>query len=158
MNILFGVQGTGNGHISRSRELVGKLREHGHDVSVIISGRKEEELKEIDVFNPYRVLKGLTLVTYKGKMNYIETMFRLDLLQLTADILALDTSGIDLVITDFEPITAMAARIRNIPSIGFGHQYAFCFDIPVARGSIFEKYTLLNFAPARYNARSEERR
>jgi uncharacterized protein (TIGR00661 family) len=79
-------------------------------------------------------------------------MFQLDLMRLMSDVFMLDTSGIDLIITDFEPITSMAARIRNIPSMGFGHQYAFRFDIPVARGSIFEKYTLLNFAPARYNA------
>lgn len=152
MKILFGVQGTGNGHISRSRELVRKLKEDGHELEVIISGRKEEELKEIEVFAPYRVMKGLTLVTYKGRMNYMETMFQLDLMRLMSDVFMLDTSGIDLIITDFEPITSMAARIRNIPSMGFGHQYAFRFDIPVARGSIFEKYTLLNFAPARYNA------
>jgi len=152
MKILFGVQGTGNGHISRSRELVAKLRADGHDVEVVISGRKEQELKEIEIFEPYRVMKGMTLVTFKGKMNYIETMFQLDLVRLLSDVVMLDTAGTDLIITDFEPITSMAARIRNIPSMGFGHQYAFRFDIPVARGNIFEKYTLLNFAPARYNA------
>lgn len=152
MKILFGVQGTGNGHISRSRELVTSLRDFGHEVDVIISGRKEEELKEIEVFSPYRVLKGMTLVTYRGKMNYIETMFQLDLGRLMSDVLMLDVNGIDLVITDFEPVTSMAARVKNIPSMGFGHQYAFRYDVPMARGSVFERYTLLNFAPAQYNA------
>jgi uncharacterized protein (TIGR00661 family) len=152
MKILFGVQGTGNGHISRSRELVRKLKQDGHDVEVIISGRKEAELKEIGIFEPYRVLKGLTLVTYRGRMNYIETMFQLDLMRLMSDVITLDTSGLDLIITDFEPVTSMVARIKNIPSVGFGHQYAFHYHIPIARGNIFERYTLLNFAPARYNA------
>ncbi|MCG8345437.1 MAG: hypothetical protein MI685_09835 [Chlorobiales bacterium] len=152
MKILFGVQGTGNGHISRSRELVTSLRDFGHEVDVVISGRREEELKEIEVFSPYRVLKGFTLVTYRGKMNYIETMFQLDFVQLMSDVFALDINGIDLIVTDFEPVTSMAARVRNIPSIGFGHQYAFRYDVPVARGNVFERYTLLNFAPARYNA------
>ena len=152
MKILFGVQGTGNGHISRSRELVRKLKEDGHDVRVVISGRKEEELHEIEVFQPYSVLKGLTLVTYRGRMNYVDTMFRLDLARLMSDVLQLDTSGVDLVITDFEPVTSMAARIKGLPSMGFGHQYAFPFRVPLARGNLFEKYTLLNFAPARYNA------
>ena len=152
MRILFGVQGTGNGHISRSRELVRKLKEDGHDVDVIISGRKEEELKEIEIFAPYRVMKGMTLVTYKGKLNYIETMFQLDLVRLMSDILMLDTSGIDLIITDFDPITSTVAKIRNIPSLGFGHQYAFRYAVPFAKGNMFEKYTLLNFASARYNA------
>jgi uncharacterized protein (TIGR00661 family) len=152
MKILFGVQGTGNGHISRSRELVRKLKEAGHDVEVIISGRKEEELKEIEIFEPYRVMKGMTLATYKGKLNYIDTMFQLDLVRLMSDVIKLDTTGTDLIITDFDPITSIAARLRNIPSVGFGHQYAFKYDIPVAKGNFFEKYTLLNFAPARYNA------
>jgi uncharacterized protein (TIGR00661 family) len=152
MKILFGVQGTGNGHISRSRELVRKLKEDGHEVHVVISGRREEELREIDIFKPYSVLKGLTLATYRGRMNYIETMFQLDLLRLMTDIISLDTAGVDLVITDFEPVTSMAARIKGITSLGFGHQYAFPFNIPIARGNLFERYTLLNFAPAQYNA------
>lgn len=152
MKILFGVQGTGNGHISRSRELVRKLKEDGHEVQVIISGRKEEELREIEVFAPYKVLKGFTLVTRRGKMSYMETMFQLDFVSLWADVLSLDTSCVDLVITDFEPVTSMAARFKGIVSVGFGHQYAFPFHIPIARGNLFEKYTLLNFAPARYNA------
>ena len=152
MKILFGVQGTGNGHISRSRELVRKLKEEGHDLHVVISGRKEEDLREIEVFAPYTVLKGLTLATRHGRMNYVDTMLQLDLFRLTTDVLTLDTSGVDLVITDFEPVTSMAARMKGLVSMGFGHQYAFPFQIPVARGNFFEKYTLLNFAPARYNA------
>jgi uncharacterized protein (TIGR00661 family) len=152
MKILFGVQGTGNGHISRSRELVRKLKEDGHDVHVVISGRREDELREIDIFKPYSVLKGLTLATYRGRMNYIETMFQLDLMRLMTDVISLDTSGVDLVVTDFEPVTSMAARIKGINSLGFGHQYSFPFHIPIARGNLFERYTLLNFAPARYNA------
>jgi uncharacterized protein (TIGR00661 family) len=152
MKILFGVQGTGNGHISRSRELVRKLKEDGHDIDVIISGRKESELKEVEIFQPFRVMKGMTLVTRKGKMNYIDTMLQLDIARLMADVAFLDTTGTDLIITDYDPITSMAARMKNIPSMGFGHQYAFRYDIPVARGNFLAKFSLMNFAPARYNA------
>ena len=152
MKILYGVQGTGNGHISRSREFVRKLKADGHDVEVIISGRKEEELKEIEIFAPYRVMKGMTLITHKGKLDYVNTMMRLDLVSLMADIVLLDTAGTDLIITDFEPVTSMTAKLKNIPSVGFGHQYAFQYDIPVAHGTFFEKYALMNFAPAQYNA------
>jgi len=152
MKILFGVQGTGNGHISRSRELVRKLKEDGHELEVIVSGRKEDELREMEVFAPYKVLKGFTLVTRKGKMNYAETLFKLDFVRHWSDVLALDLAGVDLVITDFEPVTSMAARMKGLPSVGFGHQYAFPYDVPIARGSLFGKYTLLHFAPAQYNA------
>lgn len=152
MKILFGVQGTGNGHISRSRELVRKLKEDGHELQVVISGRKADELKEVEVFEPYRVMKGMTLVTHRGKLNYLDTMFQLDFVSLLSDIVMLDTAGTDLIITDFEPITSMTAKLKNIPSVGYGHQYAFHYDIPVAEGNFFEKYALMNFAPAQYNA------
>ena len=36
LRILYGVQGTGNGHISRSREIIRHLKAEGHDVEVIV--------------------------------------------------------------------------------------------------------------------------
>ena len=37
----------------------------------------------------------------------------------------------DLVITDFDPISAYAAKKYNIPCMGIGHQYSFYEDIPM---------------------------
>ena len=48
------------------------------------------------------------------------------------DVNALDLSRYDMVITDFEPVSAWAARMQNKPCIGIGHQYAFQYAIPVA--------------------------
>ena len=57
---------------------------------------------------------------------------------------------IDMVITDFEPISARIARRHGIPSVGIAHQYAFAYDIPVERGYPLGLFTLKNFAPADY--------
>ncbi len=45
------------------------------------------------------------------------------------------SQGLDLVITDFEPISARVARRHRVPAIGIGHQYAFVFRIPAGRGN-----------------------
>jgi hypothetical protein len=41
MKILFGIQGTGNGHISRAREIVPLLQQYG-EVDLIVSGTEAE--------------------------------------------------------------------------------------------------------------------
>jgi UDP:flavonoid glycosyltransferase YjiC (YdhE family) len=53
LNILYGVQATGNGHISRSREIIGCLKDRGHDVYVILSGRDPELLWDKEIIKPY---------------------------------------------------------------------------------------------------------
>ena len=147
MNILYGVQATGNGHISRSREVVIKLKELGHTVRVVFSGRKPDQLSEVDVFEPYTVLPGLTFQTRKGKIRVLQTAARLHLLRFYRDIFSFDASGVDLVVTDFEPISARVARRCRIPSIGIGHQYAFYHPIPMAGANPVSRWVLTNFAP-----------
>ena len=44
MKILFGIQGTGNGHLSRSKIVISHLKKHNIDVDVLIYGRKKEDL------------------------------------------------------------------------------------------------------------------
>ena len=82
MKILFGIQATGNGHISRSREVVHRLRARGHEVQVLFSGRDPSGLKEIEVFTPFEVRRGLTFQTSRGRLQYLKTAFTLNLLAL----------------------------------------------------------------------------
>ncbi|KPJ77757.1 MAG: hypothetical protein AMJ54_06150 [Deltaproteobacteria bacterium SG8_13] len=147
MNILYGVQATGNGHISRSREVVSKLKKLGHNVRVVFSGRAADELTEVDEFEPYTVYAGLTFQTRKGKIRVLRTAARLNLPGFYRDIFSFDTSDIDLVVTDFEPISARVARRSKIPSIGIGHQYAFVHRIPMAGANPVSRWVLTNFAP-----------
>jgi uncharacterized protein (TIGR00661 family) len=145
VRILFGVQTTGNGHISRSRELVRELKELGHDVRVLLSGRDPSELRELEVFEPWTAYRGLSFTFAAGKVRFLNTTWHAprDLMRVWRDVAAFDARGYDLVITDFEPVTARVAKRHGIPSMGFGHQYAFVFDVPMVRSDPMSKYILM---------------
>ena len=97
MNILYGVQTTGNGHISRSREVIRELKKLGHDVQVILSGNKPAMLSDLKEFEPYQRFEGLTFCTNRGKLNYFKTALSLHIIQFYHDIASFDDSGCDLV-------------------------------------------------------------
>jgi uncharacterized protein (TIGR00661 family) len=150
MRILYGVQATGNGHISRSREVIHHLKDLGHTVRVILTGRDPSHLWEMETFEPYDTFRGLTFSSRRGKVRIVDTALQLRLFQFYRDIFAYDASGFDLVVTDFEPVAARIARRNKIPSIGVGHQYAFLHDVPVKRADPFSMWVVRNFAPADY--------
>tara|TARA_B100001996_G_C18598155_1_gene568754 strand:- start:117 stop:1136 length:1020 start_codon:yes stop_codon:yes gene_type:complete len=130
MKILYGIAATGNGHISRSRIIVDVLRKKGHLVDVILSGRDEKDLFDIDDLKPFKVKRGFTFVTKKGKIRYIKTLLESKIIEFFKDIKSIDNKY-DLVITDLEPISAYAAKLYKIPSMGIGHQYSFYKNIPM---------------------------
>jgi len=151
MNILFGVQATGNGHISRSRELVKALKRNGHEVFVLFSGRDPDKLWDVEAFEPYRACTGMTFAVKRGKVKYLATLAQLHPLTFYRDITGFNAERFDLCITDFEPVSARIARRYNIPSIGIGHQYAFKYPIPLARRDPMAMFILKHFAPAVYS-------
>jgi uncharacterized protein (TIGR00661 family) len=151
MKIIYGIQATGNGHISRSRELVKALKREGHDVHCIISGRPADQLWDMEAFEPYSVLRGLTLITERGEIKYIKTTLQLHILQFIKDVRRLDLSEYDLVITDFEPVTAYAAIFQKRESLGVGNQYAFAYDVPFPKHKMISAMGLKRFAPASVN-------
>ena len=130
MNILYGIAATGNGHISRSRIIVDALKKRGHSVDVILSGRDKKDLFDIDDLKPFQIKKGFTYVTNKGKINYLKTVLTSSPIQFLNDIKSID-NNYNLVITDFDPISAYAAKKHKIPCIGIGHQYSFYKNIPM---------------------------
>ena len=132
MNILYGIAATGNGHISRSRIIVKALRKKGHLVDVLLSGRKEKDLFDIEELKPFEIKKGFTFVTKKGKISYIKTILKSSPIQFLNDIKSID-NNYDLVITDFDPISAYAAKKYKIPCMGIGHQYSFYKNIPMTK-------------------------
>lgn len=60
----------------------------------------------------------------------------------------MDLSGYDLVISDFEPVTAWAAKNQKKPVLGIGHQYAFNHKIPRAGSDPIANQVMKYFAPA----------
>jgi len=147
MKILYGIQTTGNGHISRSREVVRELKELGHEVHVLLSGREPAMQSDLEAFEPYETFGGLTFCSNRGRLQYFQTALNLRFFQFYRDIAAYDDPGFDLVITDFEPVSARIARRRSLPSIGVGHQYAFLHDIPMNGANPLARFVIRHFAP-----------
>lgn len=147
MKILYGVQGTGNGHTTRARIMARALAEQGVEVDWVFSGRAPEDYFDMGIFRDYRCFRGLTFVTTHGRVRYPQTLLSSHLRRLYRDIRSLDVSQYDLLINDFEPVTAWAARRAGLPSIGLSHQCAFLHPIPKRGENLFVRWFMRNFAP-----------
>lgn len=148
MKILYGVQGTGNGHISRARKMAAHFRARGAEVTYLLSGRPREKLFDMEVFGQFEHRRGLTMVQENGRVDYWRTTLSTPAAQFVRDVRALDVSSFDLVITDFEPVTAWAAKTGGKTCMGIGHQYAFGHSIPRRGGNPVSEAVLRWFAPA----------
>ncbi len=147
MRILYGVQATGNGHITRARVLLPALQAVGAEVDMLFSGREPERLFNMEPFGDYRVRRGFTFVTEAGQVQRWQTLMRNSLWQFRRDLNALDLEGYDLVLSDFEPLTAWAARRQRVPSVGVAHQYAFHYSVPGTGFTPWLKTCIRLFAP-----------
>ena len=148
MKIFYGVQGTGNGHITRARVMAKELKAAGYDVTFQFTGRPKDQFFDMEVFNDYQNREGLTFNIKNGQVNYLKTALEASPVRFIKDIKSLDLSGYDLVISDFEPVTAWSARKQKIPVLGIGHQYAFNYDIPRAGSDPVADQVMKYFAPA----------
>ena len=148
MKILYGVQATGNGHISRSRIMAKYFAEAKVDVTYLFSGRAPEQLFDMECFGDYLYRRGMTFNTKDGKINYASSIVKNNMLKMFYDIYALDVEPYDLIITDFEPITAWAGKIRGKQTLGVGHQYAFGQNTPITGENYLAKMVMKYFAPA----------
>lgn len=149
MKILYGIQGTGNGHITRARVMAKALKKHGVDVDYIFSGRPAEQYFDMERFGDYRCFDGLTFHYEHGKIDYVKTVKQAKLLQLIKDVKSLDVSGYDIVLNDFEPISAWAAKRANVPVINISHQAVFANDKVPSKGlGWLNRKILKYFAPA----------
>lgn len=147
MKILYGVQGTGNGHITRARTLATELAKAQIEVTYLFSGRPRATLFDMEVFGDYLWRKGLTFTARAGCVKYGQTFWDSSPIEFLKDVRHLDLSGYDLVISDFEPVTAWAGRIHGVTTVGIGHQYAFAYDIPKTGGDILARQIMRYFAP-----------
>lgn len=146
MKILYGVQGTGNGHITRARMMAEAFKKYSVTVDFIFSG-KDDAYFNMEPFGYYKTFPGLSFVAQQGKVKYFKTLRRNNLLRFIRDIKNLNVKDYDLVISDFEPISAWAARLRDIPSIGISHQNAFRHKIPLRGENLLANTIIKYFAP-----------
>ena len=147
MRILFGVQGTGNGHISRSRTLPPPLKARGLEVDYLFSGRAADGFLEMGEFGEYRTFPGISFVSHQGCISGWRTLKGLSPLRFWQDMRALDCRDYDLVISDFEPLSAHAARRWQKTSLTISHQASFDWPIPRWGESGFNRQLMRHFAP-----------
>ena len=148
MKILFGVQGTGNGHISRARALAKAFTAYPQlDIQWLFSGRPQDEFFDMQCFGDYQWRRGMTLVSEGGKLRVFRTVARSAPFTFLRDRRELSLDNYDLIISDYEPVTAWASRRAAIPALGIGHQYAFYHHVPEQGGNLVSRAVMRKFAP-----------
>ncbi|MBI1306361.1 MAG: glycosyl transferase [Bacteroidetes bacterium] len=151
MKILYAIQGTGNGHVSRALEIVPLLRKKV-ETDVLISGI------QADIKLPFPVqynLKGMSFIFgQKGGIDYTETWKRNSLIRFMKEVRNFPIEQYDLVINDFEPVSAWAAKRKGVKCISLSHQSAVIHpNAPKPkRTDLIGKLVLHRYAPvdARY--------
>ncbi|KAF9660332.1 glycosyltransferase family protein [Tenacibaculum sp. ZH5_bin.1] len=135
MKILYAFQGTGNGHASRALEIIPHLQRRG-DVDILVSGSQYEiELP----FNIKYKLHGLGFIFgKKGGIDLINTLKDLNLKKVYKEVKTLPVKEYDLVINDFEPISAWACLFRNVSIISLSNQNALLNE----KNSAFKRFRL----------------
>ncbi len=122
MKILYAVQATGNGHISRAMELMPYLEQYG-TVDVFLSGSNSNLQPKLPV--KYRS-KGVSLFYGNtGGLDYLRMLKEFSLKRIWKEANELPVERYDIVLNDFECITSLACRLKKKASVGFGHQASF---------------------------------
>lgn len=121
MKILYAIQGTGNGHLSRAMDVIPCLMKHG-EVDILVSGIQS------DLTLPFPIkykLRGLSFIFGRnGGVDLWKTLIRSNGRKLFREVRNLPVEKYDLVINDFEPVSAWACYTRNVHCIGLSHQAA----------------------------------
>src|SRR5690606_34049711 len=121
LNILYAIQGTGNGHLSRARDIIPVLQNKGN-LDLLISGT------QADVDLPYDIryrFNGLSFIFgKKGGVDLVETYKRGDIRRLLMEIRQLKLEEDDIVSNSFEPWSAWACYLKKKPGISSSHHAA----------------------------------
>jgi len=147
MKVLYAIQGTGNGHISRAREIIPHLRDYC-ECDILVSGTQCDVKLGVPV--KYR-FKGLSFIFGKnGGIDMWNTYMNASLPGLKREIAELPIEDYDLVINDFEPVSAWACRKKKVPCISLSHQGSLLNKkVPFpAEQNHFGRFVLRNYAPA----------
>lgn len=148
MKILYGIQGTGHGHVSRAREILPLLSEKA-DVDVLISGYNCT--MNLDGFKMTHK-RGISLAyDSSGGVSYLQTALSIKPVTFLNDVQSLEVDQYDLVISDYEPVTAWASVNKKIPSVALSHQAAFLSKKSPRpkQKSIMAERILKHFAPCK---------
>lgn len=122
--VLYAVQATGNGHLSRALEFYPTMIKYA-DVDVLLSGIQGDLKLPFDV--KYQFHGAGFIFGKKGGIDYWATAKTMKPLRFFKDVFKLDLSPYDLIINDFEPVSAYARKWRfpKIDCVALSHQAAF---------------------------------
>jgi uncharacterized protein (TIGR00661 family) len=129
--IFYGMSGEGRGHATRGRAIIEALRTQ-HRVTLFTSDCAYALLEPLYRHSEVRVvaIPGLHFhYAPSGQVDLVRTMagalrFRLEVAgHVRAVLPEFERQAPDLVIADFEPILARAARACSIPFVSFDHQH-----------------------------------
>lgn len=124
--ILYGVNGEGAGHSTRSKEVIAHLQEKGHQVHVASFDRGLKNLS--DSFEVTEIF-GLRLTYVNNRVRYRRTiarnLFKAPKAARSSHRLMklAEQWKIDLVITDFEPLSCHVGHRRHVPVICIDNQH-----------------------------------
>ncbi len=149
MKILYAIQGTGNGHISRAREIVPLLQQFG-ELDLLISGTQADVSLTQEV--KYKI-HGFSFVFGKnGGVHHYKTWRDMNLFRFRADMKSIPLKDYNLIINDFEPVTAWACRGLGIESLSLSHQASFKSEkVPRPRTIDWGKLILSRYAPTTHH-------
>ncbi len=148
MNILYAIQGTGNGHLSRAIDIIPELKKYGN-LDLFVSGAQAE------IVLPYPIKyksKGLSFYFGKtGGINFLKTFQKNSSRELIKEINNFPVENYDLIVNDFEPISAWAARKKDINCVSLSHQAALLSKKSPRPKSIdpFGEWLIKNYAPVK---------
>lgn len=147
MKIFYAIQATGNGHISRAIQLYPHLKKFG-EVDFFLSGNNSS--LTIDLPVKFKS-KGCSLHYSKcGGLDYWNITKNIQPIQMYKEAKALPLKNYDIVINDFEAITALACKLQKVNSVQFGHQASFVSDATPRpeKKSLIGELILKHYAPS----------
>lgn len=121
MKILYAIQGTGNGHVSRAREVAPILEKFG-DIDYLLSGDQTDLETPFEI--NYRTSGASLYFGKKGGVDLAKTFRKNNLARIFKEIRELPVEKYDLILNDFEPVSAWAARQKQVRCIALSHQCA----------------------------------
>jgi uncharacterized protein (TIGR00661 family) len=101
MKILYALQGTGNGHLSRAIDIIPCLQKHA-EVDILISGTQGDLQLPFELKYQFYGLSFIFGTT--GGVDLWKTLKKTQLRQFVRNMNQLPVESYDLVINDFEPV------------------------------------------------------
>lgn len=149
MKILYAFQGTGNGHIVRAQEIIPILKKYAN-VETLISGHQSQLKTEFLIDFQYQ---GISLLYNKtGGISYQNILLKNNFLQAAKTIQQIKLDHYDLIINDYEPLTAWACKLRGLKMLELSHQASMSFsETPKpANKDFFGEMVLKHYAPSKH--------